>query len=143
MALPSELTLQQRLGCAVGLYVLQCEELEQLLKGLTPFMDSSDASVAGILARSAALKKKTLGIVARQFLNGVSGDAGDFKRYLAKIIEERNEVVHHFSERFGPLLAAGRQEEIFSDLKRRHREAAALSQALREMASQLGELLQT
>jgi hypothetical protein len=135
MALPSELTLQQKLGCAVGLYILQCQELERLLKGIVPLMSNEDPSVTGLMDRARALKKQSLGLVAGKFMERASGDIEDFKGYVGKIVDDRNEVVHHFSERLGPLLESGMHDELFAELRRQHTAAAAFSRALRELAS--------
>ncbi|WP_413626023.1 hypothetical protein [Luteibacter sp. Lutesp34] len=134
-------TSEERIVLAVGAYVIQAQELEHLLKFLLPMTDEADPSLKAVIGRSAALSKKPMGVVAQAFVKSCPGDIAALQEHFAKIISDRNEIVHHFSARFGPLLNAKQFEEILREFKRRHRQVKDLIQTLRPMALKVVEVL--
>jgi hypothetical protein len=135
------MTPDQQIACAIGICVLQSQELERLFKLIVPMTSSDDPSVAAILRRGAAISKKTLGAVAGDFVKAFSGDVAALKEQVAKVVSERNEVVHHFSERFGALLAANQHEEVLHELRQRQERASILFGTLRQIALAITEAL--
>lgn len=134
MSGPQKLDPTQQIVFAVGVFVVKSQELEQLFKYLVPMMNSGDPSLGSILDRHAAIAKKSLGMVAGQFVSAASGDIGALQDYVQQVVRERNEVVHHFSRTFGPLIASGKQAEALSELRKRQERASSLTRVLRELA---------
>jgi hypothetical protein len=134
MSQASALEPNHRIALAIGAYVLQCQQLERLFKFIVPVTTPDDPSLSGILQRQTALSKKTLGTVAGDFVKVLTGDTEEISLHLRQIVNERNEVVHAFHDRYGELLAAGKHEEILAQLKTKHQRAMAFSRVLRAIA---------
>jgi hypothetical protein len=131
----------QRIVYAVGAFVLHTQELERLFKYLVPMMNADDPSVGAILRRGAATARQTLGAVASRFIDASTSDSDAFGAFVRQVVTERNEVVHHFNEHFGPAIASGNPEEALALLRQRHERVLALIQSLREVALHVTEAL--
>jgi hypothetical protein len=137
----ASLAPDQRIVYAVGLIVLASQEIERNLKFQLPFMNSDDPAFASIFARQAKLAKKSLGDLAGQFVASASSDGGTLESFMKGIVEERNQIVHHFQERFGDLLEQGRFEEVLESLRDHHARAMELVRVLREMSLAIAEAM--
>jgi hypothetical protein len=60
---------------------------------------------------------------------------------VRQIVEERNEIVHHFQDRFGDLIQKGGYEEVLGALRGHHGRALDLLRVLREMSLALAEAM--
>lgn len=102
----------------VGAIVLASQEAERHLKFLLPFTDSADPRLGSALARARKLEKRTLGELTGRLVEASTSDSLDFAGWLARLVEGRNRVVHHFSETYGSQLAAGAVDEVEASLGR-------------------------
>jgi hypothetical protein len=137
------LSKKQKVIYAVGAVVLCCHEIEKQLKFLTSFTrkDANNSNWNSIFARHQRLSNVSLGVVAGQFLESASGDAEKLKAYVKEVIDQRNTLVHHFSETYGEPLSAGRHEDVLVAIQRQHRRALDLLRALQETSISLAEAL--
>jgi hypothetical protein len=131
----------QKILCAVGAIVLTCQEIERHLKFLVPFMNADDPTAASVLARHAKLARRSLGKVAGQFVGAMSGDIEALESHVKQVVSERNELVHHFQERYGDTLARAGHDELLEALRAQHSRALLLLRALREMALAVAETM--
>jgi len=132
---------KRRIIYAVGISVLTSQEIERHLKFLIPFVSSDNPALDSIVAVHAKLAKKSLGEVAGQFADAGSGDVEAFKSYVKQIVGERNEIVHHFQDRFGGLLAEAKYQEVLGALHSHHQRALQLLHVLREFALVIAETM--
>ncbi|PTR32871.1 hypothetical protein C8J98_10480 [Luteibacter sp. OK325] len=124
----------QRVVYAVGAIVLCSQEIERLFKFVAPFMREHDGALGTILKEHQALAKKTLGVVAGQFVEAMSGETELFKQYIQELVTERNKIVHHFGENYGALLAAEKHAEVMAGLRKQHERSLSLLRLLQELA---------
>ncbi|UPG84313.1 hypothetical protein L2Y94_13280 [Luteibacter aegosomatis] len=136
-----ELGTNQRIVCAIGVLVLESQGLEQLLKFIVPMTDAGDPSIAGILDRASALASKPLGLLSSRFVDACVGDTDSLMALIKQVVSERNEVVHHFGHRFGPLLASGHHAEVLDELRARNRRARELRHLLQPIVLAVMEAL--
>ena len=140
-AMKTALEPGQKIIYAVGVIVLTSQDVERHLKFLVPFMNSDDPATTSILARHAKLGKRSLGDVSGQFVGAMSGDVEALECLVRQIVEERNEIVHHFQDRFGDLIQKGGYEEVLDALRGHHGRALDLLRVLREMSLALAEAM--
>jgi hypothetical protein len=131
----------QRIIASVGAFVLQTQQIEHVFKFLLPMMNSDDPSLGAILKRQASLSKKTLGTLAGEFINGSAGETDALEAYVRQLVADRNEVVHHFNERFGALIEAEEYDDVLTQLRDRRERASTLGRALRACAFAVTEAL--
>jgi hypothetical protein len=131
----------QRIIASVGAFVLQTQKIEHLFKFLLPMMNSDDPSLGAILKRQASLSKKTLGTLAEQFVNASTGKTDALEAYVRQLVDDRNEVVHHFTERFGALIGTEKYDDVLTQLRDRRERASALGRVLRASAFAVTEAL--
>lgn len=129
-----ELGTDHRIVSAIGVLVLESQGLEQLLKFIVPMTGTGDPSITGILGRALALASKPLGLLAGRFVDACAGDTDSLMALIKQVVYERNEVVHHFGQRFGPLLASGHHAEVLDELRARNRRARELRHLLQPIA---------
>ena len=121
----------QKIVYAVGLFVLCSQEIERQFKFILPFTNNDDPSWEGILARHNKLSKRTLGEVAGQFVETATGTVEILKQQIQCAVDNRNRIVHHFNDTYGPLLSQNKHDEILAMLKQQHEEAIILLNMLR------------
>ncbi len=101
----------------IGAIVLVSQEAERCLKVSIPFFASDDSSLGSALRRAEKLKKRSLGDLTGHLVAASTSDTPDFGGQLAQIVSARNQVVHHFEETYGGLLAADRHAEVIVALE--------------------------
>lgn len=101
----------------IGAIVLSTQASERYLKLILPFTDTRDPSVGAALARHEKLKRRTLGELVGKFVDTATSKSEHFQQDLAKLVDDRNMVVHHFSETFGEQLRAGDAAIVISSLR--------------------------
>lgn len=107
----------KRLLQLVGEIVLTSQEIEHCLKVTLPFVKSKDASLGAAIIRHEKLKKRSLGELAKILTKSSSSDSLGFEQYLEKLVNSRNQIVHHFHDTYGPKIAAGRHKEVIASLE--------------------------
>lgn len=87
----------------VGRNVLRVQSLEIGLKTLLPFIDIRGAShcLDGLLDRQAQIARNTLGQLVETFQRAVSSDPVGLAVAAQKILDDRNNLVHHFHTTLG------------------------------------------
>jgi hypothetical protein len=125
----------------VGQIILETQEAERLFKVILPFIGrQDDPSLGGALQRARRLTRTSFGELAKKFAAaGESND--DFATHLQTLVDERNRVVHHFAETYGPLIAAGRNAEVSTRLRTLLANVRALHQSLAGVALVLLETM--
>lgn len=141
MSTQEPLSPGQRIACAIGVFVLQSQEMEHLFKFLVAMTGTDDPSLSAKLSFAAAIEKRSLGKISGLLVDGFAGDTEPLKAHIKRIVDERNEVVHHFSKRFGSLMAEGRHDAILQELKNRRERAEELVLIFRELALEILETL--
>lgn len=141
MSAQEPLSPGHRIACAIGVFVLQSQEMEHLFKFLIAMMGGGDPSLSAKLSVAAAIEKRSLGQLLDPLVDRFTGDIEPLKTHIKRVVDERNEVVHHFSKRFGPLMAEGRYEAILQELKNRRERAEELVFIFRELALEILETL--
>lgn len=130
-----------RIACAVGAIVLMSQDIERHLKFLVPFLGPEEASWSEIQLRSTRIARKSLGELAGQFLHASEGDKQKLSALMDAVIKDRNEVVHHFTDRFCAQLSASSHDEILAELRRRQQKMEILHKLLREISIGLAEAM--
>ncbi len=82
-----------------------------------PFVKSDDASLGAAIKRHEKLKRRPLGELAGLLTKLSSSDSPDFVRHLDQLVDNRNQLVHHFEDAYGPTLATGRHKEVIAALE--------------------------
>jgi hypothetical protein len=101
----------------IGAIVLVSQEAERCLKVSIPFFASGDPSLGSALRRAEKLKRRSLGELTGHFVAASTSDTPDFGDQFEEIVLSRNQVVHHFEETYGSLIAAGRHAEVIIALE--------------------------
>ncbi len=117
----------------IGAIVLVSQEAERCLKVSIPFFASDDPSLGSALRRAEKLKKRSLGDLTGHLVAASTSDTPDFGEQLAQIVSARNQVVHHFEETYGSLVADGRHAEVVVALE----QVLGDLKAYRSMAQQM------
>lgn len=125
----------------IGSIVLITQDIERYLKVVTPFMGDDESEVDKNLARLDKIKKQTFGQLLGAFLNKVKFEPNDAKKRMNDMIAMRNNLVHHFSETYGPQIKAGETDKVITTLRTHRRNAIYLRDALEQLTRQLIELL--
>lgn len=87
----------------VGRNVIRAQSLEIGLKTLLPFIDIRGAShcLDGLVDRHGQVAKNTLGQLVEAFLRFVLSDPPNLADAAQKILNDRNNLVHHFHASLG------------------------------------------
>jgi len=87
----------------VGRNVIRVQSLEIGLKTLLPFIDIRGAShcLDGLAIRRGQVAKNTLGQLVEAFLQHVSSDPSGLAGAAQKILNDRNNLIHHFHSTLG------------------------------------------
>jgi hypothetical protein len=141
MPSPRDLDPNQRVIYAVGAFVLCTQELERFLKFIVPFTSSDAADLSSVTGRHLALSRKTLGFIAGKFSEAMTDGTVEMQAHIKQIVDERNQVVHHFAEHFKDTLSRGAHDEVLDSLRGRHERALHLLQTLRMLALELMKTL--
>jgi hypothetical protein len=80
-------------------------------------MNGADSRLGSALKRHEKLRRRPLGELVGSFVKSTSTDSQDFAEHLAEVVDIRNNVVHHFDETFGLLIAAGNRREVIVALE--------------------------
>lgn len=107
----------ERILRLVGAIVLASQDAEGYLKVALPFLKSGDPGLGAALKRAEKIRRQTLGQLTGMFVEASSSDSPDFPGYLERVVEARNQVVHHFNEIYGPKIASGAAEEVVAALE--------------------------
>jgi hypothetical protein len=82
--------------------------LEASLKTLLPFIKHGEEHcLAGLNERHKQFVRKTLGELVGAFADCNQTPSDEFTTYLAKIVNDRNNLVHHFGQLYGTTAAKG------------------------------------
>ena len=94
--------LMAQIHQGVGRNVLRVQELERALKVLLPLVDLKGKShcLDGLSDRSAQVAMNTLGQLIDSFRKSTTVDP-EFDLHLKQIVDDRNNLVHHFHTTFG------------------------------------------
>ena len=127
----------------LGLTVLFYADIERSLKLVLPFIrqPGTPAAPAPYAELQELLRgKKTMGLLAERLKSSVEiDDPEGFSRYVAQVVEHRNEVIHAFrSLPFGLLRDASECSDATAYLKDRRAFAEPLGQLLRGVAVHIG-----
>lgn len=141
MPTKSNLNDNQRVVYVTGAIVLCCQQIELLLKYIVPHLAQGDSNLSSVLLRHAKLERRPLGDVAGKFVEGLEGDAEHLRAYVQRVVDRRNELVHHFTQRYGDLLRAGNHGQVLGVLRQQHEDAVGLMRLLSELAVHLSEAL--
>ena len=128
------LSPEQKIVYAVGGLVLCFQEIERHFKFLVPLFDGDRQTWSSVLAKHQNLSREPLGRVVGLFLAATTGDRDELQGFLKRLVDQRNEVVHHFSEKFGHQIAEGDYRAVADELKTLHERATDLLKTLRELA---------
>jgi hypothetical protein len=116
----------------VGRLVIRVQVLESALKLLVPFIDAQDAPhvLHGLPERGRKVSKQTLGQLMGSLQQNVEfSDPASFEAMTKRVVEDRNNLVHHFHSTLGPLLATDEgHEEVVNTLDRQFESVRALEQ---------------
>ena len=87
----------------VGRNVVRVQSLESSLKALVPLLDLDGAAhcLDGLADRHMEVSKNTLGQLVGSFLGSVKSDDPRFADSVTKVLNDRNNLVHHFRAIFG------------------------------------------
>jgi hypothetical protein len=113
----SSQTDNDRILRLVGAIVLTGQDVERYLKAILPFTNAEDPSLGAALKRQDKLARRPLGELAGKLLEASTSDSVGFAEHLAKLVDSRNQVVHHFNEAYGAKFAAGQTREVTSSLE--------------------------
>jgi hypothetical protein len=133
------LTPMQKIVYSIGVIVLCSQEIERQFKFLVPLTNSDDPSLGAILKRHKNLSRRSLGEVAGQFTQAATGDVDHLKVWIKHIVDQRNNLIHHFSDTYRTLLNEHKLDEILVHLKKQHREALGLLNVLQEISLAVAE----
>jgi hypothetical protein len=141
LAMKPNLTPMQKIVYAIGTIVLCSQEIERQFKFLVPIIltNSDDPSFDAILKRHKNLSRRSLGEVAGQFTQAFTGDVDHLKMWIKHIVDQRNNLIHHFSDTYRTLLNEHKLDEILVHLKKQHRETLGLLRVLQEISLALAE----
>lgn len=128
----------------LGRNILLFQQIESGLKFVLPFVHPSGSArgneaYAGFRDKA---RRQTLGQLAQSLQDSTSTDSNTLGQYLERMVEQRNQLVHHFHEIPGVSLSteAGCRVAI-QVLDDQHREAQLLQALLHAMALSLGTVL--
>jgi hypothetical protein len=104
----SDPTLEHRrlvtqIHARVGRNLIRVQSLEVGLKTLVPFLSIGEAMhcLDGLKQRHAQAAKHTLGQLVGSFLEATSSDDPRAKEMVERVLEDRNNLVHHFHSTLG------------------------------------------
>lgn len=137
----SSQTDNDRILQLVGAIVLTGQDVERYLKAILPFTDAKDPSLGAVIRRQDKLTRRPLGELAGKLLEASTSDSVGFAEHLAKLVDARNRVVHHFNEAYGAKFAAGQTREIASSLESVLLNLKAFRASLEQVALALFEAL--
>ncbi|QOW22030.1 hypothetical protein [Novilysobacter avium] len=101
----------------VGGIVLTSQDVERYLKHVLPYIGNGELSVSSQIARHEKLKKRMLGLLVGELVDSSTSDSLDFSQHMARIVHDRNQVVHHFNETYGQQLSTGSADEVKASLQ--------------------------
>jgi hypothetical protein len=91
-------TLHER----VGRNVIRVQALETSLKALLPLIKHNEEHcLAGLDERRKKFVRKTLGELVGALADSNQTPSDDFTKYLNTIVNDRNNLVHHFRQMYG------------------------------------------
>jgi hypothetical protein len=125
----------------IGAIVLSTQDAEKYLKAIIPFTDSQDPSIRGALSRHEKLKKRTLGDLVGKFMGTATSENAELEKHLAHLVDQRNKIVHHFSETYGEQLRAGESQLVIDSLRLLLVNIEAFRSTLEQMAILLFEAI--
>lgn len=126
----------------VGRNIVRVQALETSLKTLLPFIrHNEEHCLAGLNERRQQFVRKTLGELAGAFADCNQTPSDEFTTYLAKIVNNRNNLVHHFGQIYGAAAAESVNgcREVIGQLDNQFKEIKELERIANEM---LLEILQ-
>lgn len=133
----------------IGLNILLYQQIEKGLKLLIPFMSNpnSDAKEINLIRfrlKPESLKLQTLGNLLNNFINLSEFESDYFPNYLKKIVEERNQLIHHFGNLHGLNILNTEEgcQDCLAHLQAQQKEAASFYKDLRLFTLVLVYLLQ-
>ena len=130
---------------SVGRCLIVYQRIELSLKYLLPHVIGPNHTPGETLAqwRSLLNSKTTLGPLVERLRESVrTSDPKDFEHYLSEVVEQRNELIHHFSQLpFGRMSSTEECEAALAHLSRRIEFALPLYHGLHGMLSQFRDAL--
>lgn len=130
----------------IGRCLLRYQRIEHALKLLLPHVvrPGRDPAEQPANWRELLDSKQTLGPLMERFKEGLSSNnSEDVHTYLELVVEERNDLVHHFFPRSRSLSgAASALEEGISEVSRKLQNAAPLERMLISMIAEFAHELQ-
>jgi hypothetical protein len=88
----------------IGRNILVFQQIEKSLKIIIPFISHPTApqkDIDDIRKQTESVKLQTLGSLVNSFLKSTFYDVNDFAESLKNIVDERNQLVHHFGDKPG------------------------------------------
>lgn len=102
----------------VGAIVLECQNAENALKFVLPFLNNADdTSLGAAITKHEQLKKRTFGFLADTLVKSTTSDTMHFSQHMEYLVTTRNQVVHHFNETYSEELLSGDIQDVFSSLE--------------------------
>ncbi len=131
----------RRLKELIGEIVLTTQEVECHLKFLNPYMGKDEQEVTLKLVKNKNYKQQTFGQLVGAFLQNSKFDSASSKEHLKHLIQVRNQLIHHFSEIYGPQIESGNIGNVISDLETHLTNINYFRSALTQVALLLAESL--
>lgn len=125
----------------LGRNILLFQQIESGLKFMLPFMHpKGSASGDDAFARFRdKTKGQTLGKLVENFQESIRADTDTLGQYLGRMVEQRNQLVHHFHEMPGvSLLTVAGCHAAIQVLDEQHRETQPLQDMLHALGVSLG-----
>ncbi|WP_024973824.1 hypothetical protein [Ralstonia pickettii] len=122
----------------VGRNILMFQQVESTLKFLLPFMhpNGSARGDAAFASFRQKVKGQTLGKLAEAFLESVKADTDTLEQDVKRMVEQRNQLVHHFNEMPGvSLLTEAGCRTAIQVLDDQHEETVPLQTMVQGLAA--------
>ena len=138
MAIPAQ-TMNPQVLELIGAIVLSTQDAETYLKAILPFTDSKDPSITGAMSHHEKIKKRTFGDLIERFVDASRSDSDSFQQHLVRLVDHRNQIVHHFGEIYGEQLRSGNSQQVVDSLRVVLANVDAFRSALEQAALHLFE----